>query len=231
MTTYDWLQLRDHAVELFNGDTPGAELEHRIVNHFTEHPARVAQAIDNIGRKVATGTIRSGWAILARELDAKPAEARAVDNADRAKAIILADAWLLNAGGYIDNQAELEDELFGERGRLKRWPEHRSTIIAKWREMRDAFDAVETESAAHQAHQAALRRSLQHHDQIRDHAQRRTPGDETAPHPGTETSPPTTTLEGPLAQGSDGVALDVQTLAYFDSIADPELVSESSQPT
>src|SRR5690349_19556959 len=100
MTTYDWIELRERAIAVFQGDTPGADLEHRIVTHFSEHPGRVRDAIESVGRRVTNGSVRSGWAILLRELDAKPAKARATDNADRAKAIQKARTWIANAGGY-----------------------------------------------------------------------------------------------------------------------------------
>jgi hypothetical protein len=164
MTTYVWLEQRERAVRLFNGDTPGADLEHTIVNHFTEHPARVATMIDAIGRRVATGSIRSGWAILARELDTKPETATATDTSDRIRAIQQARAWISNAGGYIDRQTDLEQALFedgySDRGQsLRPWADDqalRAAMVAHWLEQRPRFQAAELESERRQLEHAQL---------------------------------------------------------------------------
>lgn len=160
MTTYDWHTLRDRGIRLFNGDTPGTELERRIVDHFARHPARVATTIEATGRKVAAGGIRSGWAILLRELDAKPQTAQADDNADRAIAIRLAEAWIRNTGGYIDRQSELEAELFGDTGRLRHWPDLRQRMTAYWLEQRHRFQKAERDAHQRAQAQAALRAEL-----------------------------------------------------------------------
>lgn len=157
MTTYDWPAMRDRAIERFNGDTPGADLEARILTHFREHPGKVATLIEAIGRRVTNGQVNSGWAILARELDTKPANIQADDNAERAKHLRLAEIWIRNTGGYIDSQDELEDEMFGDRGPLRDWPELKPSIVALWTEQRPRFTVAELEHVERLERYAAAR--------------------------------------------------------------------------
>lgn len=163
MTTYDWPTLRERAIQAFNGDTPGANVETAILTHFQEHPGRVTQLIDAIARKVAEGSIRSGWAILAHELAQKPAQITATDNAERAKQIRLVEKWLTTTGGHIDTEAELVDAVFGPHGRLYLWNEDEQLIAhitELWHEQRPRFAKAELESEQRQAEQSELLKRL-----------------------------------------------------------------------
>ena len=157
MTTYNWPELRDRAIQAFNGDTPGARIEDAVLTHFREHPGRVATLIETIGRRVTEGQVRSGWAILRHELDTIPANISATDNRDRANALLRAEAWIRHAGGYLDRIEEIDDELFGDRGPLRHWPELRDQIHQLWHDQRPRFQATEEESERRQLEQAALR--------------------------------------------------------------------------
>jgi hypothetical protein len=156
---HHWLQLRDHAIQLF-GDTPGAALEETILEHFNEQPQRVADLIDQIGGRVKTGKVKSGWPILRRELERKPADSVATDTLERAKQLKLAETWIDQAGGYIDDQQELLDELFNERGRLRHWPDLKPAIVAHWLEQRPRFIQAEADSLAYQLRAAESYRRI-----------------------------------------------------------------------
>jgi len=170
MTTHTWHQLREHAINLFAGDTPGADLEQRILEHFTERPAHVARAIESVGTRVANGKIRSGWAVLRRELDTKAATDVAVDDLeDRTTQIRLAKTWIVNTGGYFDRDTELEDELFGDLGRLHDYADQtqiRDEIARVYTTERPRFAAAEQEhvdrNKRHGDKQRELRKLLRH---------------------------------------------------------------------
>lgn len=153
-TTYAWPEMRDRAIALFNGDTPGATIEATVLQHFRDHPGRVLTLIETIGRRVTEGQIRSGWAILAHELEQTPPDVKATDDVDRAKQIQLAEAWVRKTGAYVDSEAELIDELYGDRGRLRNWPETKPQIVALWNEQRPRFATAEQEAVERQARQA-----------------------------------------------------------------------------
>jgi hypothetical protein len=160
MTTYAWIEERERAIAKFNGDTPGAELEAAILTHFREHPGRVHTLVDAIGRRVTDGSVRSGWAILRSELDAKPADIQATDNAERAIHLRLAEQWIKNTGGYIDTQPELEDALFGDQGPLRQWPDLKPQIVDLWRKERPWFENTAHDEVQRQARQGETYRRL-----------------------------------------------------------------------
>lgn len=147
IVTYDWTEIRDQAIELFDHDQPGARLEEAILTHFQDHPARVVDLIQAIGRRVQAGGVRSGWAILRTELDRKPTGALvANDQTERHKAVHLSEQWLRNTGGYLDREDEIIDELFGDRGRLRHWPDLQPRILELWRELRPRFVQADLEA-------------------------------------------------------------------------------------
>lgn len=161
VTTYIWAELRNHAIQVFNGDHPGAALEDAILHHFEREPTKVATAIDQIGRQVANGKIRSGWAILDRELNHQTPNVVATDNAERAKQLQLAETWIRNTGGNLDRPEEVEAELFDPHlGKLRHWPETRDQILALWTEQRHRFTQTDAEAIERMAHQAATLKRL-----------------------------------------------------------------------
>lgn len=116
MTVYTWSQLRTQAIELFDGQTPGGQLEHDIVQHFQEHPQAVAAAIKRIGERFAVGTVTSPWGMLRADLNRRMAggEVTATDTTDRERAIVRAEQWVKAAGCHFDRASEVEHELFGD---------------------------------------------------------------------------------------------------------------------
>lgn len=161
MTTYTWDETKSRALEAFNGETPGATLENTIVQHFAENPVRVNDHITTIEKRIANGAnIRSPWAILRTELEQPAAAVNATDVAARGAAIRQAEHWIRHAGGYIDRESELEDELYGDLGKLRHWPDTKPQLLALWRKERPKFQAAEAAELERAHAQAQLRRRL-----------------------------------------------------------------------
>ena len=100
----DWAELRTHYLEAF-GDTPRAETEQRIINAYELHPAQVEKALAAAAVDLQAGTIRSGWAIVAKRCETlthPPSNPTRAGGATREKALARADQWLHNAGCYHD---------------------------------------------------------------------------------------------------------------------------------
>lgn len=145
-TEYHWPDTRDRAITAFNGDTPGDTIEAAVQHHFKEHPGRVHNLIDAIGRRVATGNVRSGWAILNHELEKTTSDVVATDNRERQQHLKNAEHWIHNTGGYIDRESELIDCLFGPTGPLKAWPELQPQLVEAWHRERPRFTKAEEEA-------------------------------------------------------------------------------------
>lgn len=169
-TTYDWLELRNQGIQLFN-DTPGAELEARILKHFADHPGRVHTLVHATARKVAAGKVHSGWAILLRDLETQPQNVQATDNAERALHLRLAETWIRNTGGYLDRESELGNALFGPQGPLADWPELWHPILELWQAERARFAKAEQEAERRALHQADTMRRLRNATTTADPAQ------------------------------------------------------------
>ena len=166
MTEYRWPDERDRATQLFNGDTPGPDIEAAVIRHFEHDPHQVALLITAIGRRVDRGQVHSGWAILRAELDRIPPAIVVHDTSQRLAALKKAELWLRNAGGYIDRQPELEDELYGHHGILRDWPDTKPQMIALWHELRPRFVKAEAD------HNAYMRRLTAASNGNREHAAR-----------------------------------------------------------
>lgn len=138
--SYDWPSTRTHAIQAFNGDTPGETTEAAVVIHFQAEPVRVLQLVDAIGRRVQGGQVRSGWAVLRHELEKQPALVVASDGAERATSVRLAEAWIRHAGHVVESEEELIDELFGVRGRLRWWPDLQGRMTGLWQSRRESED-------------------------------------------------------------------------------------------
>lgn len=116
MTTYHWPNLRTHAIEHFNGQTPGPQLEQDIIDIFEQHPQTVAAAIDRIAARFHAGTITSPWGVLRADLQRATAapDVTATDSADRDKRVNRAEQWIRATGIHYDRPSEIEHELFGD---------------------------------------------------------------------------------------------------------------------
>lgn len=117
-----WRTLYNQAVHDFNGDTPGEDLEQRLLDHFATAPTAVKQAIDKLTRRYQDGKIRSPWPLILRELERdQTRDITATDNAEKALQTRLAETYIRNAGLYLPTETELIDDLFGPHGRLRAW--------------------------------------------------------------------------------------------------------------
>lgn len=114
--TYQWPDLRTHAINQFGGQTPGAQLEQDIIDVFEQHPQVVAQAIDRIATRYHTGTIQSPWAVLRADLQRRTTSpnVQATDTTDRDHAVLRAEQWIRSSGCHFDRPSEIEHELFGD---------------------------------------------------------------------------------------------------------------------
>jgi len=149
---YEWAQVREDAVERFNGELPHAETEAEIIEVFEQHPSVVLRGVQEVAEAVANGRARSGWAVLrARVKGANDPlrEATAYGN-ERELAVQQAERWIVNAGLHVDRPEEIESEFFGEGGSLERWAGDvtlKKRLIALWCERRPVGIQVEAEQA------------------------------------------------------------------------------------
>jgi hypothetical protein len=122
MTEYDWATIRTTAIRRL-GETPNAPTEHDITEAFLENPALVVSVIEAVtAEKAAGASMRSAWAIIRHRTTTSPAEPIvATDHRERDLRTRQAEAWIRNAGLYIDLERELVSELFDEGGMLHPW--------------------------------------------------------------------------------------------------------------
>ena len=114
MTTTTWATVRHIAIEGFRGELPNATTEQDLIDAFEQEPLAVIHARDQVIDDFAQGKCRSGWAIWrTRVTTVQQARDLVVDISDRPKAIATAEAWIRNAGGYLENESELVAHLFG----------------------------------------------------------------------------------------------------------------------
>jgi hypothetical protein len=115
MTEYDWQTTRTNAIRKL-GETLGAQLEHDLIQAFKENPRHVTQIIEAvIAERDAGATFASPWAIIRHRAQQDTEPVIATDKTERERAIRLAEAWIRTAGLYLNDQAELLHELFGEQ--------------------------------------------------------------------------------------------------------------------
>jgi hypothetical protein len=148
-------------VTLF-GDEPGPELERELVERFRENPRFVAETIEQVGHDVKRGSVHAGWPVARarlRRADDVP-DVVADDEAERIRKVALAETWIRNAGLLLDRRDELEDELFGERGRLKPWADDellRRRLVELWQEQRPTGEQIEREVEERMTHYREIR--------------------------------------------------------------------------
>jgi hypothetical protein len=122
MTDYDWAQIRTTAIRRL-GETPNAPIEHDITETFKDNPQLVSSVIDAVIAEKASGvSFRSAWAVIRYRSKTNPAEPIvATDHRERDLRTRQSEAWIRNAGLYIDVERELVSELFDEGGMLHPW--------------------------------------------------------------------------------------------------------------
>lgn len=146
---YVWTEQRERAAEAFGGRYPDAELEAEVMGVFSERPAFVVDAIDDVANAFKAGRIHSPWPFLRAKLNAPQAELVVTDESERLRKIAAAEQWLRSAGLHFDRQAEVEDELYGDTGRLRAWASDeqlRERLLGLWRELASLGAQVEAEA-------------------------------------------------------------------------------------
>ena len=143
----NWRETYDHAVELFGGQTPGAQLEADIVERFESHPADVVASIEKLGVRFASGRIHSPWPLVLRELDSAPdrGSITASDESDRARAIHLAERYIATAGMFLPERSRAR-----RRAVRRSWPASalagaQARMVAAWQARQPAAAQVEAE--------------------------------------------------------------------------------------
>lgn len=134
MTEYEWPVIRAKCDEWF-GSTPSKPTELAIVTVFKDQPAAVIRELQEIAGLVRLGECSSGWGMARHRIGRLRAlEAVATDDSERERALDRALAWVRNVGLEFDGlEGELLDELFGDRGRLRLWPELRDVVLDELR--------------------------------------------------------------------------------------------------
>jgi hypothetical protein len=140
----EWAAFRAQTVVLFGGERPGVKLEDDLAFWFGEDPVLVAQIAGAVGERRRLGKVGSGWAVLHTEVDRErrrpgPPPQELVDRPVREEAVARARQWLLSAGVFFPSRFEVEDELFGARGRLRAYAGDqalRESLLSEWESSR-----------------------------------------------------------------------------------------------
>lgn len=156
MNEHRWSDTRQHAIEHFNSETPGAQLEQDIIAHFADDPERVIRTINRIADQHKRKPLNSPWAVVRADLNrTAQQDVVASATAGRAKHIERAKNWIRNAGVHYDRESDVEAELFGDdftRGRLhdhREDPNLREELLAYWRDQRPRGEQAERDHIAY----------------------------------------------------------------------------------
>lgn len=142
-----WSAVRTTISKQF-GEAPGPTLESEIINAFEQNPAAVINASEEVANALHAGEIHSGWPILRKRIEriTNPLRDVTVQKPNqRAKAITRAEQWIKTAGIHFGRETEIEDELFGDRGILKDWPDLQDRILDTWRQARPTGQQLEAD--------------------------------------------------------------------------------------
>jgi hypothetical protein len=165
MSRDDWPDIRAHITTEFAGEQPGPHLEEELIQIYEAKPQAILTQLPSIAQSLRDGKINSGWAVL-RTAAAKAALAKTTSGAiGREKLLRNVDQWLKNAGLHYTSWHEVEDELFGDQGRLKTidTPALRTRYLEQWQAIRPAgiqLDADELERAHKWKADEALRSTI-----------------------------------------------------------------------
>ena len=140
-----WQQLYDEAQKLFDGQTPGTQLEAQLAAFYEARPHAVQQALTKVADAYHAGKVHSPWPVLRAELerDAKRATITADETPERELQVHLAENFIRNAGWGLPTEAELVDELFGRHGKLRAWASDEllvARMVDAWRRARTVPD-------------------------------------------------------------------------------------------
>lgn len=117
----NWSELRAHAIELFNGETPHPVLEQTLIDAYELHPTAVERELPKVAADLQAGEIRSGWGIYAKRAErilAPPSNPDRRTGQDKEKAVARAEQWIRSTGCHFDRDSEILLELFSGTGLL-----------------------------------------------------------------------------------------------------------------
>jgi hypothetical protein len=167
MTTLDWPTVRERAIRAFAGNLPHPETEDAVIAVFEQQPLAVLRAIDEISDDIAAGRVRSGWAVLRSRLAAATearSDVRVTAPDERERRLAAAEAWMRHAGLHVASEAEVRDELFGERGKLHAWASDdalRVRLLELWRRVRPEGEQIELEELERAEHHKRARAAVE----------------------------------------------------------------------
>lgn len=154
-----WSDLRDEAIAAFKGFPPASD-EAALVDAFERSPAATRHAFERILDRYRTGQVRAPWRIWALECRQHRGDIVVSLGPDREKSAARAETWMRVCGLMSDVWDEVDDELFGERGYLRSWPDMRPRFEALWTEFRPGGERIEAEAEARAARWVAHRKTL-----------------------------------------------------------------------
>jgi hypothetical protein len=163
VTDYRWDEIRAKAIRQL-GETPAGPTEADIIKAFKDNPRHVIAVIEGVTAERASGVVlRSAWAVIRYRTTTSPSEeVIATDQTDRALRSKQAEAWIRNAGVYIDRESELLSELFAEGGMLHpyRTDELEERMAALWHEQRPRGETAEADCERRALERVELRSRL-----------------------------------------------------------------------
>jgi hypothetical protein len=226
MTDYDWAQIRTTAIRRL-GETPNAPIEHDITETFKDNPQLVSSVIDAVIAEKASGvSFRSAWAVIRYRSKTNPAEPIvATDHRERDLRTRQSEAWIRNAGLYIDVERELVSELFDEGGMLHPWRSEalEARMVTLWENERPRGQQAERDVITRAEGRKAIRA-------LQQEAQRSkpTPPEKTSSAPsGASTQPPAKT---PTAT-TPSTPQPTKTPSATPSVPSRDSVATTTQPS
>lgn len=153
MTQITWAAVRQTAAERY-GSLPRAEDEQVIIDVFEIMPSVVLQAIDQVHDAWKAGKVTWPWAALAGRLTKGASAVRDATvntGTGKARAAARTEQWIRVTGIHYDRSSEIDDELFGDQGRLRTHVEDddlRRRLLELWEHERPRGEQVEREAEA-----------------------------------------------------------------------------------
>jgi hypothetical protein len=160
---YVWSEQLERAAQAFGGRYPDAELEAELLEVFAKRPAFVVDAIDDVANAHKAGRIHSPWPFLRKKVQEPASELVVTDESERDARVKSAERWLRSAGLHFDRESEVEDELYGDRGRLQAWAgdeELRERLLGIWRECAPRGEQAEAEALVRARERVEIRERI-----------------------------------------------------------------------
>ena len=163
MTEHHWDPLRTRAIRQL-GESPNAPTEQDIIEAFKENPRHVTAVIEAVTAERASGVVlRSAWAVIRYRTKTNPTEdVVATDQSEKTLRVKQAEAFIRNAGVYLERENELLDEFFGDLGSLRDWKDQglEERMAALWHEQRPRGEQAETDAWKRALERVELRAKL-----------------------------------------------------------------------